>query len=1359
MRRQSKSVVGLLAGIGVLLAAALFTGAQTNIVASRITQAIDPVNLTVLRGNTHPYAQPQFDRGAAPASLPMQRMLLVLQRSAQQERALERLLEQQQDASSANYHQWLTPQQFGQQFGPSDQDIQTITSWLQSQGFQVNRVSNGRTVIEFSGTAGEVQSAFHTSIHQYQVNGENHWANSSDPEIPTALTPVVAGVKTLHNFYKKPQVLLTGQTFKTSNGFPPEFSTPTGLHALAPGDYATIYNINPLYNAVINGTGEKIAVVGRSDFIPQDVTDFRNEFQLPSNPPQIVVNGPNPGIVSTAEQFEATLDVSWASAVAPDAQIIFVVSASTNTTDGVDLSEQYIVDYDLADVMTESFGGCEAATTSADAASISSLAQQAAAEGITYMVSTGDSGAEGCDNPNTETAATGPLSPNVLASSPYTIGVGGTQFNEGTTPAKYWSSSNSASLSSALSYIPEDVWNQSCVTGCAANGGGSIFAGGGGASIYFSKPSWQSAVAGIPQDGARDLPDVSLTAAGHDPYLLCFQYSCEQGRLYGVGGTSASAPSFAGIMALVDQKTASRQGQANYVLYRLAAQEAFSKCNASSQSTSPTSTCIFNDTTIGNNAVPGETGYGTSSAKYQSTAGYDQATGLGSVNVANLVNDWGNARSVQSATSLTINPSTGVIHGTPLDVSVGVTPASGGGTPTGDVGLVADFGSSPSGETSIVQLTLSNGTASSSSINQLPGGTYNVQAHYEGDGTFVPSDSSAVQVNILPEPTTETAAALTGAPPNLTPFTSQPYGSLVFLQAKVAGQSGVGTPTGTITFTDSVQGNLSSTTLDNTGTATTSNLAQLLNAGSHSVTASYSGDPSFKTTTSSAAAFTLTPDATVSAIALPLAPLVVGTPAASLQVNVTANSYGVAPTGTVTAFVGGNQLGSPNAMLPVTSGGPTVYSFGNIPLSAQSPGQITVTATYSGDSNYQSSTTTPLTVNLVRPSATTLASSAASIQIGQSVTFTAAVAPGYGSSGPAPTGTVQFAENGTSLASVPVSQGQAQFTTSSLPAGILAISVTYSGDTNYAPSYGGVTETVNLFATTTTVTTSNSAIQQGSSITLTANVAPSQSGGPSLTGDVQFWSAISLQGSENPIGAPVALTSGQAQITTSALAPGIQLVGASYSGDANYSSSFGSTAETVSLAPTFTISANPATIPVTAPGQSGSATLTFSGQNGFSSNGSVALMPTCTGLPSASNCSISPSSINIPANGTATATLSILTTAPSASFPGTRNYWDNSGWQLMTEAKALASVLILLFCVGVAVGPRGRRRRWGLAFAAVALVLVFANAGCGGGSSLGVGGGGGGNSNPGTPVGTYTITVSFTINGVTQAIPLTVNVQ
>jgi subtilase family serine protease len=554
-------------------------------VQPRILQPVDENQLTVLKGNTHRLARSQFDQGIAPADLPMDRMLLVLKRSPEQDSALHKLLDDQQDKASPNYHKWLTPSQFGKQFGPADQDIQIVTSWLQSHGFRIGQVAKGRNIIEFSGTAAQVQDALHTSIHKYVVNGEEHWANASDPQIPTALTPVVAGVDTLHNFLKKPQIHVSEQTVAAEYvpGKPPLVTFSDGTHALGSTDYATIYNINPLYQAGVTGQGIAIAVVARSNLFQngQDVSDFRNVFGVccGGNFPNIVLNGPDPGDLGGGEEFEATLDATWSGAIAPDAAVYFVVSATTNTTDGVDLSEIYIIDNNLANVMTESFGGCEAALkgNSAQAQAIESLAEQAAAQGITYMVSTGDSGAEGCDDPNSETVATGPVSVNVLASTRYTVAVGGTMFNENGQDSKYWKPSTGIISESVLSYIPENVWNESCTTAqCGQNAG--IWAGSGGASVFFPKPSWQSGVKGIPADGKRDLPDVSLTAAGHDPYLLCLDGSCvpdaqNQISLYLVGGTSASAPSFAGIMALVDQKTKSRQGQADYVLYKLAATE------------------------------------------------------------------------------------------------------------------------------------------------------------------------------------------------------------------------------------------------------------------------------------------------------------------------------------------------------------------------------------------------------------------------------------------------------------------------------------------------------------------------------------------------------------------------------------------------------------------------------------------------------------------------------------------------------------------------------------------------------------------------------------------------------------------
>ncbi len=646
--------------------------------APRITRRVNEAQRETLTGNTHRLARSEFDRGAAPVDLPMERMLLVLNRSADQETQLESLLAQQQDPSSAQYHRWLTPQEFGQQFGAADQDIQTVKAWLESHGFVIDRIANGRNVIEFSGTAGQVREAFRTEIHQFAWNGEEHWANASDPQIPAALAPVVAGVATLHNFNKKAQLIRSGQTFEASYGpgLRPQFNASSGAHALSPADYAVIYNINPLYQAGINGAGTTIAVVARTNINLQDIVSFRSTFGLSANPPQVIVNGTDPGDPGGSEEAEAVLDTSWAGATAPGATVKLVVSKSTNVSDGVDLSELYIVDNNVGDVMTESFGDCEANYTAAEATYYSSLAQQASAEGITYTVAAGDSGAAGCDDP-AQAAATHALSVNILASTPYSIAVGGTQFMENGNSV-YWNVSNSSTDESAAGYIPENVWNESCtsssgVNPCTTGNTPGLWAGGGGASLLFPKPSWQSGVPGIPADGARDIPDVSLTAAGHDAYLVCIDASCtlnSRGRISfsGYSGTSAATPSFAGIMALVVQRTGERQGQADYRLYGLAAQENPSQCNASNPAVPAPqvlSNCVFNDVTLGNNAVPGEAGYGTTSGLYQAGLGYDLATGLGSINVANLVNGW-----IQEATGGTFGEQKVTGMSSPQQISI-----------------------------------------------------------------------------------------------------------------------------------------------------------------------------------------------------------------------------------------------------------------------------------------------------------------------------------------------------------------------------------------------------------------------------------------------------------------------------------------------------------------------------------------------------------------------------------------------------------------------------------------------------------------------------------------------------------------
>jgi Pro-kumamolisin, activation domain/Bacterial Ig-like domain (group 3) len=937
---------------------------QAVFVPPRITAAVDEAKLTVLKGNVHPLARPEFDRGAAPLDLPMNRILLVLKRSPEQEAELQKLLVDQQDKNSPRYRQWLTPEQFGQQFGLADSDLQNIVSWLQGYGFHDVRVSKGRTVIEFSGTAGQVQDALGTSIRKFVVNGEEHWANATDPTVPAALWPGVQGVLTLHNFYKKPQVHLADEqsTAKAVPGARPHFTSSTGLHALGPADYYTIYNFDPLQIF----TSAKIAIVGRSNINLQDVTYFHYWMYDQATSDQVILNGPDPGNLGGIEETEAVLDTTWAGAVAPTAWVALVVSQSTATTDGIDLSELYIIDNNLADVMSESFGGCEADVTSAEAAGIASLAQQAAAQGITYVVSAGDSGSAGCDDPHTETLATHAPSVNVLASTPYTVAVGGTVFNENGHASTYWKSANAqATLESAISYIPEDVWNESCASGQSGCSKPNIWAGGGGASTFFPKPSWQAGVAGIPADSARDVPDVSLTAASHDPYLLCLRGSCvpdAQGmiRFATVSGTSAAAPAFAGIMALVGQKTLVRLGQPNYVLYRLAATENLAQCNASS-TTLPASTCVFNDVTVGSNAVPGETAYGTSSALYQSGKGYDQATGLGSVNVTNLINQWNTITFSPTTTAFSISP-TNAVHGSPLNVTVNVTPNSGTGTPSGAVWLVQNGypHGNFAGDSTADVFTLDAQASFTGVTHLLPGGTYQVNAHYAGDGTYAGSDSSpTVPVTIQAENSTTTFSVLTtDANGNLIPFSSGPYGTPVYFQAHVSGQSGYGVPGSYVNFWDTNGYGAGYVWLDAKGNALTPPNMQIA-AGAHSITAGYYGDNSFSSSVN------LTPiNFTIAQVATATS-LTSQQTAQSFLLTATVSASGLGPsaTGMVTFSSSGTTLGTAWLTNGSTSNG-TNQATATFDASQLAPGQYSVTASYPGDTNYTASVSAPVGLNL-----------------------------------------------------------------------------------------------------------------------------------------------------------------------------------------------------------------------------------------------------------------------------------------------------------------------------------------------------------------------------------------------------------
>jgi uncharacterized protein (TIGR03437 family) len=613
---------------------------------------------------------------------------------------LEAFLAEQQSASSPNFHRWLTPEQFGDRFGLSKGDTDKVRAWLESQGLQVHDVARGRLWITFSGTAAQVGRAFQTQIHRYNVNGTMHFANASEPRIPAAFQGAVNGVDGLDDFVQHPMHVAARQQ--------PGDNIGKG-HYLAPDDMATIYNISPLYASGIDGTGQKIAVIGRSAILLSDIRTFRSQFNLPAKDPQLVLYGTNPGIVS-GDMVESDIDIEWSGAIAPNADIVFVYATS------ITAAAQYAVDQNLAPIMTYSYGACEAEGNTNQRG----VAQQANAQGITWFASSGDAGATECDRDGPTPQATKGLSGELPSTFPEITSVGGTEFNDGT-GAGYFSSTNNANGGSALSYIPERPWNDAGLTN-------SIEGTGGGASIFFAKPVWQTGP-GVPNDNARDTPDISLPASpNHYGYVV---YSNGSRVIY--GGTSVSSPAWAGLAALLNQTlttgaiSPSRLGNLNAQLYRLA----------------QSSPGVFHDTVVGDNKMPcaqNSPNCVNGVAGFSAGPGYDQATGLGSVDATQFVQSW--TTGTTSTTSLGANPNTGVN----LSDTVQLTATVQGGsvTPTGNVTFISNEAAIGS---SLLDATGAASLSVPAALTTAGDGT--VKAIYSGDGVYLPSyGSTTVTLNL-----------------------------------------------------------------------------------------------------------------------------------------------------------------------------------------------------------------------------------------------------------------------------------------------------------------------------------------------------------------------------------------------------------------------------------------------------------------------------------------------------------------------------------------------------------------------------------------------------------------------------------
>ena len=694
-----------------------------------ITQALDSRQHMALRGNTRASAHSGTDHGRVQESLPLEHLLLQLQRPAELSEALEQFTRDLEDPASPSYHQWLTAEQFGQKFGLAQSDIDAVTNWLESQGFVVNQVYSNKMVIDFSGTAGQIRRTFATEIHNLEVNGQTHIANTSDPQIPTALAPAVAGIASLHDFMPHPMIKARANYTFSSGG--------STYEAVVPADLATIYNLNPLFSKGISGQGQTIVVIEDTNvYSTADWTTFRNTFGLSSYTSGSFTqvhpgNCTNPGVLG-GNDGEAILDAEWASAAAPSATIELASCADTATTFGGLIALQNLLNASSTPpaVVSISYGECEVDNGAAANASYASAYQQAVAEGVSVFVSAGDEGAASCDTNSALPYATHGVGVSGFASTPYNVAVGGTDFGDSFagTNSTYWNTTNTSTFGSAKSYIPEIPWNDSCASGLLAGylgysqswgssgfcnsstgqtyyltigsgSGGPSGCGTGSPSIGgvvsgsckgYAKPAWQAGIFGNPSDGVRDIPDVSLFAAngvwGHY-YVVCWTDTANGGApcsgppsgWAGAGGTSFSSPILAGMQALVNQNTASRWGNPNPYYYALAAAEYGSGgTSVCLSSNSPSNSCTFYDVTQGDMDVVcagttgcyGSTGSGrsivygvlsTSSSSlapaFGTTSGWDFATGIGTVNAYNLVNNWNSA--LGPPTIVSLSPSSG----------------------------------------------------------------------------------------------------------------------------------------------------------------------------------------------------------------------------------------------------------------------------------------------------------------------------------------------------------------------------------------------------------------------------------------------------------------------------------------------------------------------------------------------------------------------------------------------------------------------------------------------------------------------------------------------------------------------------
>jgi len=750
----------------LLLLLTVLSSGQT---ADLVRMPVNPLIRVQLTGHHPAWASSQNDAGAVPADLPIERLTLVLARPLQVEQAYTQFLKDQQDPGSSEYHHWLTPAQIGKRFGVSAHDIHAVTVWLQSQNLHVDAVSNSRQRITFSGPASAVGNAFAAEMRYFTVNGEKRISINAEPKIPAALAAVIKSVSGLYTVKLYPQhgaetVQVPAHNIASNwrTSVVPDGTFCSGSvcqNVIFPADFATIYNLIGVTGG-FTGAGQTVAIIGRSRVCTADITNFATQAAVTANVPTAIVPplGIDPGAAScststppSGDQSEATLDVTRSGSIAQGAALDLVISADSQTVDGIGVAATFVVDTPPASapkIMSISFGGCENQPGGQSEVQFwDSLFQQAAGEGISVFVSSGDSAAAGCDTAFMTPPPSQSLSPNAICASQYATCVGGTEFADAANPSQYWSSTNGAGFESALGYIPEGAWNE------PLNGSNQpqVAGTGGGVSGFISTPAYQTGT-GVPTGRTgRYTPDVAFSASDHDGYFGCLAAgggSCVvSGGTFSFeifSGTSAAAPDMAGIAALLDQKEGSAQGLLNPTLYALAATPANGVFHDVTVASSGVNGCVITTPSMCNNSTAGPNGLTGGLAGYLVTAGYDEATGLGSIDVANLLTNWSAATTVATTTTLTASPTSPVNAGSSVTLTATVKPASGTTTPTGTVTFF-------NGSTALnsTPTALTNGAATFTS-STLGGASYSITAVFSpATGTdFSGSTSSALPYEV-----------------------------------------------------------------------------------------------------------------------------------------------------------------------------------------------------------------------------------------------------------------------------------------------------------------------------------------------------------------------------------------------------------------------------------------------------------------------------------------------------------------------------------------------------------------------------------------------------------------------------------